>query len=79
MGKKGLIKKIKKNGDLKTYVTLTDKGSVLYHLQVTENSIHVILSRLTPKEKIEFEAILRKIRDNTRDILGLDFKPSFLP
>ena len=79
MEKKGLIKKTKKNGDLKTYITLTDKGSILYHLNVTENSIHLILDKLSPVEKKQFEATLKKIRDNTRDSLGLDFKPPFLP
>jgi DNA-binding MarR family transcriptional regulator len=79
MEKKGLIKKIKMDGDLKTYVILADKGSILYHLQVTENSIRVILSKLSAEEKKDFEAILKKISENTRDVLGLDFKPSFLP
>ena len=31
MEKKGLVKKIRKKGDLKTYVVLTEKGSILYH------------------------------------------------
>ena len=39
MEKKDLIKKLKKPGDLKTYITLTEKGSELYHKQVTERSI----------------------------------------
>jgi DNA-binding MarR family transcriptional regulator len=78
MEQKGLVKKTKKNGDLKTYITLTDKGSILYHLQVTEHSIHLIVNKLSPVEKQQFEVILKKIRDNSRDILGLDFKPPFL-
>jgi len=48
---KGLIKKIKKEGDLKTYVVLTEKGSELYHKQVTERSIHLIFSKLSKKKK----------------------------
>ena len=78
MEKKGLIKKTRKNGDLKTYITLTEKGSTLYHLEVTEQAIHLILNKLSPEEKEQFEATLKKIRDNTRDFLGLDFKPPFL-
>ena len=78
MEKKGLIQKTKNNGDLKTYITLTDKGSLLYHLEVTEGSIHLIINKLSPKEKQQFETILKKIRDNSRDILGLDFKPEFM-
>ena len=79
MEKKGSIKKTKKNGDLKTYITLTNKGSILYHLEVTEHSIHLIINKLSAEEKKQFEVILKKIRDNTRDSLGLDFKPPFLP
>ena len=78
MEKKGLIEKIKNNGELKTYITLTEKGSMLYHLKVTERSIHLIIDKLSPKERQQLEIILKKIRDNSRDILGLDFKPSFM-
>jgi DNA-binding MarR family transcriptional regulator len=79
MEKKGLVKKIKKEGDLKTYVILTEKGSDLYHRRVTERSIHSIFEKLTPEEKDQFESILKKVSNTTRDLLGMDFKPSFLP
>jgi DNA-binding MarR family transcriptional regulator len=79
MEKKELVKKIKKEGELKTYVTLTEKGSDLYHRQVTERSIHLVFEKLTPEEKKQFESILKKVNDTTRDLLGLDFKPPFLP
>lgn len=79
MEEKGLVKKIKKEGDLKTYVILTEKGSELYHKQVTERSIHLIFNKLTREEKKQLESILKKIRDTTRDILGLDYRPPFLP
>ena len=79
MEEKGLIKKIKKAGDLKTYIVLTEKGSELYHKQVTERSIHLIFAKLTKEERKQLESILKKIRDTTRDILGLDYRPPFLP
>jgi DNA-binding MarR family transcriptional regulator len=79
MGKKGLVKKTKKDGELKTYITLTDKGSDLYHKKVTERSIHLIFEKLTSKEKKDLDTILKKLRDTTRDLLGLDFRPPFLP
>ncbi len=79
MAKKGLVEKIKIDGDLKTYVVLTNKGSDLYHKQVTERSIHLIFEKLTPKDKKQVDSLLKKIRDNTRDILGLDYRPPFLP
>lgn len=79
MEKKGLIKKTKKAGDLKTYVALTKKGSDLYHNQVTERSIRLIFDKLTAEEKKQLDIILKKVRDNTRDIMGLDYRPPFLP
>jgi DNA-binding MarR family transcriptional regulator len=79
MEKKGLVKKIKKNGDLKTYVSLTGKGSDLYLKQVTERSIHLIFDKLSSEEKKQLNSTLIKVRDTTRDILGLDYRPPFLP
>lgn len=79
MEKKGLVKKTKKDGELKTYITLTDKGGDLYHKKVTERSIHLIFEKLTSKEKKDLDTILKKLRDTTRDLLGLDFRPPFLP
>ena len=79
MEQKGLVKKIKKEDDLKTYIILTEKGSNLYHKQVTERSIHLILDKLTAEEKKQLDSILKKVRDTTRDLLGLDYRPPFLP
>jgi DNA-binding MarR family transcriptional regulator len=79
MEKKGLIKKIKINGNLKTYITLTEKGSDMYHRQVTERSIHLIFSKLSKDEQKQLENALKKVRDNTRDLLGLNFRPPFMP
>jgi MarR family transcriptional regulator, organic hydroperoxide resistance regulator len=79
MEKSDLVKKIKKEGDLKTYVVLTEKGSDLYHKQVTERSIHLIFGDLSDEEKIQLDSLLMKIRNKTRDLLGLDYRPPFLP
>jgi DNA-binding MarR family transcriptional regulator len=79
MEKKGLVKKIKKEGELKTYVVLTEKGNDLFLKQVTERSIHLIIGKLSDDEKKQLEAILKKVRDTTHDLLGLDYRPPFLP
>jgi DNA-binding MarR family transcriptional regulator len=79
MEKKDLLKKAKIPGDQKTYITLTEKGAELYHKKVTERSIHLILEKITAQQKTQLEAILKKIRDTTRDLLGMDFRPPFLP
>jgi DNA-binding MarR family transcriptional regulator len=79
MEKKGLVKKIKKNNNLKTYVTLTEKGSKLYHKGVTERSIHLIFDELSEEERKQLKDLLKKVRNTTRELLGLDYKPPFLP
>ena len=79
MEKKGLIQKTKKDGELKTYISLTEKGSEMYHEHVTERSIHLIFDALTPEERELFKNLLLKIRNTTRDLLGMGYKPPFLP
>jgi DNA-binding MarR family transcriptional regulator len=79
MEKKGLIKKIKKEDDLKTYIVLTPKGSDLYHKQVTELSLHYIFEKLNQKEKENLYMLLAKVRDTTCGLLGRAYKPPFLP
>jgi DNA-binding MarR family transcriptional regulator len=79
MEKKGLVKKTKKDGNLRTYINLTEKGSKLYHLDVTERSVHLIFEKLSNEERMQLRALLMKVRDATREIMGLDFKPPFLP
>jgi DNA-binding MarR family transcriptional regulator len=79
MEKRELVKKLKKVNDLKTYVVLTNKGSILYHKKVTERSIHLIFGKLTDEEKMNFNYILNKLSDATSDLLGLCYKPPFLP
>jgi DNA-binding MarR family transcriptional regulator len=79
MEKRGLIKKIKKQDDLKTYIIPTEKGSVLFHKKVTERSIHLIFGKLSVEEMTQLYNILKKVRDTTSNFLGLDFKPPFLP
>jgi DNA-binding MarR family transcriptional regulator len=77
--KRGLVKKLKKKGDEKTYIALTEKGSRFYDEEVTERSIHLIFDSLSQEEKKQLEALLKKVRDTTRDLLGIDYKPPFLP
>jgi DNA-binding MarR family transcriptional regulator len=79
MEKHDLVKKIKKNGDLKTYIVPTEKGNVLYHKKVKEHSIHLIFSKLSDGEKKQLYNILKKLRDTASNVLGLDFKVPFLP
>lgn len=77
MEKRGLVKKIKKNEDSKTYIIPTEKGNFLYHNKIKEQSIHLIFGKLSDKEKKQLYNILKKLRDATSNFLGLDFKPPF--
>jgi DNA-binding MarR family transcriptional regulator len=79
MEKKGLVKKIKKENDLKTYIVITEKGSDLYLRQVTEQSLHLIFGKLSEEEKVQLDSILTKVRDTTCGLLGWAYKPPFLP
>lgn len=78
MEKNGLVKKSKKNDDPKTYIALTKKGSLLYHQKVTERSIHLIFDKLSEEQKKQLDFLMKQLRDNARDLLGLDFRPPFL-
>ncbi len=78
MQKKGLVKKVKKDGDQKTYVILTDKGLDIYNNTVTERSITLIFDTLSDEEKIQLTSLLSKLQTKARNLLGLDYKPPFL-
>jgi DNA-binding MarR family transcriptional regulator len=78
MQKKGLVKKVKKQRDDKTYVTLSDRGRDIYNNTITEHSIYLIFDALSEEEKREFAALLRKLQSKARSLLGLDYKPPFL-
>ena len=78
MQKKGLVTKVKKNGDHKTYVFLTDKGMDIYNNTVTERSIMLIFDTLSDEEKDQLTTLLSKLQTKARNLLGLDYKPPFL-
>jgi DNA-binding MarR family transcriptional regulator len=78
MHKKGLVTKIKKDGDHKTYVVLTDKGMDIYNNTVTERSITLIFDALSDVEKSQLTSLLSKLQTKARNLLGLDYKPPFL-
>jgi DNA-binding MarR family transcriptional regulator len=78
MEKEGLVKKTKNKEDGKVYVTLTQKGSKVWD-EVGERAIFLTFSALSEEEKEQFKALLKKLRTEIRNMLGLDFKPPFLP
>jgi DNA-binding MarR family transcriptional regulator len=78
MQTKGLVRKVKRPGNSKTYVTLTDKGTDIYDNTVTERAICLIFDALSDEEKKQLTSLLSKLQIKARALLGLDYKPPFL-
>jgi DNA-binding MarR family transcriptional regulator len=78
MQNKGLVDKVKKTGDDKTYVALSDRGKDIYNNTITERAIYLIFDALSEAEKRELAALLGKLQSKARALLGLDYKPPFL-
>jgi len=78
MEKEGLVEKTKNKEDGKVYVTLTQKGSDEWN-KASERAIFLTFSVLSQKERKQLKVLLKKLRTRARNILGLDFKPPFLP
>jgi len=78
MEKEGLVKKTKNKEDGKVYIRLTQKGSKVWD-EVSERAVFLTFSTLSEDEKEQLKVLLKKLRAKARGILGLDFKPPFLP
>ena len=78
MEKNGLVRKIKETGDDRIQVQLTDKGRQIYS-QITWRSIEMVFSSLSTDEKLSLQSTLKKLRTKARSLMGLDYKPPFLP
>jgi len=78
MAKVGLVKKSRNSKSDKTLITITENGRKLYR-SATINSIEMIFSAMSDEEKQKFKSYLVKIRAKSRALLGMDFKPPFLP
>lgn len=75
---RGLLKKTRAPGRDKIVINITEAGSKLYKA-LTRQSIEMIFSALTEEEKQQFKTCLFKVRGKSRELLGMDFKPPFLP
>ena len=73
-----LVKKIKESKENKSKVEITKKGRTLY-AATDRSSIEMIFSVLSPNDRQAFTFCLESVRDKARNLLGLDFKPPFLP
>ena len=78
MEKNGLVKKIKEPDDDRIKVVLTEKGQRTYS-QITWRSVEMVFTSLTADEKAKLQSSLKKLRTKARSLMGLDYKPPFLP
>ena len=78
MERNGLVKKSKEPGDDRIQVILTEKGQQIYS-QITWRSIEMVFSSLSEEEKLSLQFNLKKLRTQARSLMGLDYKPPFLP
>ncbi len=78
MERKGLVERNKNATDGKVYIVMTGKGKDLFK-QINERAIHLIFKVLSEEEKKELHSMLKRLRIEGRELLGLDYKPPFLP
>ncbi len=77
MTKEGLLKKVKYPGDRAYTVLITKKGKDRYS-KLTRESIEMVFSSLSDKDRQKLFLILNKILNKSRNLLGLDYEPPFL-
>jgi DNA-binding MarR family transcriptional regulator len=78
MERNGLVKKSRDPGEAKAIISITEKGRELYS-NATRLSIEMIFSVLSEIDKEQLQSCLKKIRAKSRELLGMDFRPPFLP
>ena len=75
---KGLIKRFKNRRDRKKYSILTPKGRNILK-QLEARGIALTFSVLSEEEKRQLKPILEKLCYRSGELLGLSFKPPYLP
>ncbi len=78
MEKAGLVQKIQDDNFNRIKVRLTEKGRELY-ASATRLSLEMIFSILSAEEQQQLKSILTKLRTKSRELLGVDYRPPFLP
>ena len=79
MEKRGLVQKAKIAGDDKAYISLTPEGKTLWGETITTQAMTLIFDSLTDQERTELKGILQKLQHTARELMGLNYKPPFLP
>ena len=74
----GLVKKVRESIGNKSRIVITEKGRKLY-TSTKKSSIKMIFSILSKEEKEKLSYYLNSVRERARSLLGMDFKPPFLP
>ncbi len=78
MEKTGLIQKSSTPHGNKILISVTEAGRKLYN-NLSRQSMEMIFSSLSEEEKQQLKSLLVKVRAKSRELLGMDFRPPFLP
>ena len=74
----GLVKKIQPGNYNKSLIAITEKGRKTY-LETNRSSLEMIFSVLSEEEKELLTSLLKPLLEKARKLLGIDYKPPFLP
>lgn len=74
----GLVKKIKPDKYNKSLIAITGKARKTY-LETNRSSLEMIFSVLSEEEKELLSSLLKPLLEKARKLLGIDYKPPFLP
>lgn len=74
----GLVEKVQLPNKNRSQVSITKKGSEIY-TNTSRSSMEMIFSVLSEEEKELYNNILKKLLKKARNLLGIDYRPPFLP
>lgn len=78
MVKEGLVGKVKEPKGNKFKIVITEKGRNLYY-KTDKSSIMMVFGALADEDRIDLAKHLKTLCDHARSLIGIDFKPPFLP
>ena len=74
----GLVKKMQPDNSNKSLIAITGKGRKTYR-ETNRSSLEMIFSVLSEEEKELLTSLLKPLLEKARKLLGIDYKPPFLP
>ena len=74
----GLVEKVQFPNSSRSLVSITKKGRNLY-ANTNRSSVEMIFSVLSEEEREQYSILLKRLLKKARNLLGIDYKPPFLP